>query len=271
MIILEFELEKDTRNPLYPISSGGPSNASSPSGNSSASSAAASSSTSGSDSTLVVPNDPAKLPVSGKDDNSSNDPSQTEPCSRTMSSFLTDPEGDDWIPSAEDILESTTSRSKPIPALERLRRMSRLNPQTPPAYSVTGGGGGKGVRARRAAARTATGGASGVGSVGMMDVFAVMSQINKQLGAASDMDTFLKVAVGIIKDLSHFHRVMVYQFDEVWNGEVLAELVDWSHSHDLYKGLHFPASDIPAQVSKWSIAYYGDTKVSAGTRIVRSQ
>ena len=83
----------------------------------------------------------------------------------------------------------------------------------------------------------------------MMDVFAVMGQINEQLGAADNLETFLKVTVGVIKDLTQFHRVLVYQFDEVWNGQVVSELVDWSQTHDLYKGLHFPASDIPAQVS----------------------
>ncbi|GAV99891.1 phytochrome-like protein [Lentinula edodes] len=71
--------------------------------------------------------------------------------------------------------------------------------------------------------------------------------INEQLGDAPDLDTFLKVTVGVIKDLTQFHRVLVYQFDEVWNGQVVAELVDWSMTHDLYKGLHFPAGDIPAQ------------------------
>ena len=62
-------------------------------------------------------------------------------------------------------------------------------------------------------------------------------------------DSFLKVVVGVIKDLTQFHRVLVYQFDELWNGQVVAELVDWKQTHELYRGLHFPASDIPAQVS----------------------
>ena len=31
--------------------------------------------------------------------------------------------------------------------------------------------------------------------------------------------------------------------------QTVAELVDWHWTHDLYKGLHFPACDIPAQVS----------------------
>lgn len=80
-----------------------------------------------------------------------------------------------------------------------------------------------------------------------MDVFSVMAQINEQLGSANDMDTFLKIVVGVIKDLTQFHRVLVYQFDEMWNGKVAAELVDWNQTHDLYQGLNFPAADIPAQ------------------------
>lgn len=39
----------------------------------------------------------------------------------------------------------------------------------------------------------------------------------------------------------------VLQFDEEWNGQVVAELVDYKQTRDLYRGLHFPASDIPAQ------------------------
>ena len=38
------------------------------------------------------------------------------------------------------------------------------------------------------------------------------------------------------------------EFDEAWNGQVVSELVDWKQTHDLYRGLHFPATDIPAQV-----------------------
>ena len=80
-----------------------------------------------------------------------------------------------------------------------------------------------------------------------MDVFAVLAQINDQLGAAPDLETFLKVVVGVIKDLTQFHRCLVYSFDAQWNGQVVAELVDWSKTHDLYKGLMFPMTDIPAQ------------------------
>lgn len=68
-----------------------------------------------------------------------------------------------------------------------------------------------------------------------------------QLSSAPDLDTFLKVAVGILKELTGFHRVMIYKFDENWNGQVVTELVDSSATKDLYKGLNFPASDIPKQ------------------------
>lgn len=81
-----------------------------------------------------------------------------------------------------------------------------------------------------------------------MDVFSVLAQVNDQFAAAPDLEAFLKVVVGVIKDLCQFHRVLMYQFDESWNGQVVAELVDWNQTHDLFKSLHFPASDIPAQV-----------------------
>ena len=97
----------------------------------------------------------------------------------------------------------------------------------------------------------------------MMDVFAVMAQINEQFGTANDLGSFMKIVVGVLKDLTQFHRVLVYQFDESWNGKVVAELVDWNKTHDLYKGLHFPATDIPAQarqlyaLSEWSLLQLG--------------
>jgi light-regulated signal transduction histidine kinase (bacteriophytochrome) len=48
-----------------------------------------------------------------------------------------------------------------------------------------------------------------------------------------------------VRGLTGFDRVMVYRFDPDWNGEVVAE----ERRDDLepFLGLHFPASDIPAQ------------------------
>jgi hypothetical protein len=160
--------------------------------------------------------------------------------SSRLQPFVLPNSDEEWLPQPQHILESTTSRAKPLLALERLRRMSRaVGSDSPPTGPRPGIG-------RRT--RTSRRGGGGGNGVGMMDVFAVMAQINEQLGAAEDLETFLKISVGVIKDLTQFHRVLVYQFDEMWNGQVVAELVDWHQTHDLYMGLHFPASDIPAQV-----------------------
>jgi hypothetical protein len=261
-IILEFELERDTHNPLYPISSDPPSDTGSLASNS-----GKGSSTGESDFTLVSQDDPTPAVSLDASELAETCWSQPSPVLNvpTVPSSLAGLEGEqEWVPSAEDILESTTSRSKPIPALERLRRMSRGITAPPTA----------GVRARRASARGSTGGGGGSGSggVGIMDIFAVMAQINEQLGAAPDLDSFLKTVTGVIKDLSQFHKVLIYRFDEAWNGQVVAELVDWKHSHDLFKGLHFPASDIPAQV-RGMISYKeeSDFLFFVGTRIIRYQ
>lgn len=85
------------------------------------------------------------------------------------------------------------------------------------------------------------------GEQGAMQVFDIMSQVQEQLSAAPNLTTFLKILVGIVKELTGFHRVMMYQFDSSFNGKVVTELVDPSRTKDLYHGLNFPASDIPRQ------------------------
>jgi len=166
-----------------------------------------------------------------------NDRSQLSPTNR------------EWMPTPEQILEITTSKSKPLMALERLRRISLASA----AADITGPrNGNTGRGRRRCSARKRKGGG---GSVGMMDLFAIMAQINEQLGAADNLDTFLGVVVGVIKDLTQFHRVTVFQFDDAWNSQVVSELVDWSQTHDLYRGLHFPAGDISTQVTYFIFSY----------------
>lgn len=85
------------------------------------------------------------------------------------------------------------------------------------------------------------------GEAAAMEVFNIMSQVQEQLANAPNLENFLKVLVGVIKELTGFHRVMIYQFDQAWNGRVVTELVDPRATKDLYKGLNFPASDIPKQ------------------------
>jgi light-regulated signal transduction histidine kinase (bacteriophytochrome) len=85
------------------------------------------------------------------------------------------------------------------------------------------------------------------GEAAAMEVFNIMSQVQEQLAAASNLERFLKVLVGVVKELTGFHRVMIYQFDQAFNGRVVTELVDPRATKDLYQGLKFPATDIPKQ------------------------
>lgn len=85
------------------------------------------------------------------------------------------------------------------------------------------------------------------GEAAAMEVFNILSQVQEQLSAAKNLVEFLKVLVGVVKELTGFHRVMIYQFDSSWNGRVVTELVDRRATKDLYQGLNFPASDIPKQ------------------------
>ena len=85
------------------------------------------------------------------------------------------------------------------------------------------------------------------GEATAMEIVNVMAQLQEQMASASGLGHFLKVLVGIVKELAGFHRVMIYQFDHAWNGRVVAELVDPRATRRFYKNLHFPASDIPPQ------------------------
>ncbi|PLB33754.1 putative sensor histidine kinase/response regulator [Aspergillus candidus] len=85
------------------------------------------------------------------------------------------------------------------------------------------------------------------GETASMEVFNIISQIQDQLARAQTIDSMLNITVGIVRALTGFHRILVYQFDNDWNGYVVSELLDPKHSRDFYKGLHFPASDIPKQ------------------------
>ena len=227
LIILEFELENDDVNPLYP-----------PQSESSLPGSPASGSTgSGSTATVVSLNSHAQ---SLRTDGDMTVRSAGDSASSPEVNGL---DGDDeWKPSPEDVLESTTSRSKPLKALQRLRNSETLHNPAGGRTIVDSDGSSSPLRRKQRARRSPP-----TGSVGVMDVFAVMSQINEQFGNAPDLETFLNIVVGVIKELTQFHRVLVYQFDEAWNGFVVAELVDWNKTHDLFKGLHFPASDIPPQ------------------------
>lgn len=65
------------------------------------------------------------------------------------------------------------------------------------------------------------------------------------MSRAGELAELYNVAARAIAELTGYERVMVYQFDADWHGEVVGEVL--SAPVDSYMGLHFPASDIPEQ------------------------
>ena len=196
LIVVEFELEQVIFHPLYPPP--GSSMASeSPSETATSTSGSSTDRTTRSLATSPLTSTP-KTADASSDESTLNAVTvnqahaQLSALNMGQLTLSSESEGDEtWAPSAEAILESTTSRSKPLRALERMRRLSRFQ------------------------------GRGGVTqNVGTMDVFTVLSQANEQLSQALDLTQLLDTVVGIIKDLTQFHRVLVYQFDEAWNGQV---------------------------------------------------
>ncbi|KAK4052615.1 hypothetical protein OIO90_004243 [Microbotryomycetes sp. JL221] len=82
-----------------------------------------------------------------------------------------------------------------------------------------------------------------------LDTLSLMADINEQLAKADELDPLLT-------------------FDEEWNGVVAAEQVDPNVCADLYRGLIWPASDIPPQardlykINKVRVLYDRDANVS---------
>jgi light-regulated signal transduction histidine kinase (bacteriophytochrome) len=52
----------------------------------------------------------------------------------------------------------------------------------------------------------------------LMDLFQIQSEIQTQLSKATDLKVLLDIMVGLVYDLTGFHRVMVYRFDEIAAG-----------------------------------------------------
>lgn len=80
-----------------------------------------------------------------------------------------------------------------------------------------------------------------------MEIFDLLGQVQDRLSETTSMTDLVRAVVAIVKEITRYQRVMVYQFDSAYNGKVAAELVDDGYSEDFYYGLHFPASDIPPQ------------------------
>lgn len=72
-----------------------------------------------------------------------------------------------------------------------------------------------------------------------------LSRILNILGASEDPDQLCQNVAKITRNIFGYDRVMVYKFDEEWNGEVIAE--EKESQLESWLGLHYPSSDIPKQ------------------------
>ncbi len=76
-------------------------------------------------------------------------------------------------------------------------------------------------------------------------LYPAMRGFVQQLQSASTVETLCRVIAEDVRRITGFDRVLVYRFDETWNGTVIAE--DRNDVLPSYMDLRFPASDIPAQ------------------------
>ena len=72
-----------------------------------------------------------------------------------------------------------------------------------------------------------------------------LTRILNKFQAAKSINQLCEAATVLTKKMFGYNRVMIYRFDEEWNGEVIAESKE--EEIDSWLGLHYPATDIPAQ------------------------
>jgi two-component system, chemotaxis family, sensor kinase Cph1 len=78
-----------------------------------------------------------------------------------------------------------------------------------------------------------------------ISVYQHVRRATQAIERAESIEQVMDIAVKELKGLSGFDKVMVYQFDQDWNGHVVAEAKEEGMA--AYLGLHFPASDVPRQ------------------------
>lgn len=76
-------------------------------------------------------------------------------------------------------------------------------------------------------------------------VGALLRDATTALQRARTVRAVADAGAAAIRSVTGFDRVMVYRFDEEWNGEVIAE--QRADHLNTFLGLHYPSTDIPAQ------------------------
>lgn len=78
-----------------------------------------------------------------------------------------------------------------------------------------------------------------------LDVFQELKYVMAEINRSETVSEASAVVVHQLKKLSGFDKILMYRFDDDWNGTVIAEVKE--DEMDPYLGLKFPASDIPRQ------------------------
>ncbi len=84
--------------------------------------------------------------------------------------------------------------------------------------------------------------------VSLLEYQSRLAGMLKSLEQSKSVEKICDKAAHLVKKYTGYDRVMVYRFDEDWNGNVIAE--QKKEGLEPWLGLHFPASDIPRQARK---------------------
>lgn len=78
-----------------------------------------------------------------------------------------------------------------------------------------------------------------------LQIYQELKYVMAAIDAAVTTEETCEIAIHELKKVSGFDKIMIYQFDKDWNGDVIAEVKE--EGMEVYMGLKFPASDIPRQ------------------------
>jgi light-regulated signal transduction histidine kinase (bacteriophytochrome) len=82
-------------------------------------------------------------------------------------------------------------------------------------------------------------------NISFLDQFQELKYLMTAIESAVSVQEACAIAAHELKKVSGFDKVMIYRFDESWNGEVIAEVKE--EAIESYLGLKFPSTDIPRQ------------------------
>ncbi|BAY44684.1 multi-sensor signal transduction histidine kinase [Scytonema sp. HK-05] len=85
-----------------------------------------------------------------------------------------------------------------------------------------------------------------VNEISFLSFHALAGEAIAKMRKTSNLTDFLQLVASEVQKITGFDRVMVYEFDHMGAGSVVAEIK--RHNLSPYLGLHYPATDLPEQV-----------------------